>query len=308
MLKNFVIAALGLLTTTAAALAWDDQGHMMVAAIAYDRLTPATKARVAQLLALNQYPTNGRNNAGAAEQDKAAFMMAATAPDAIKHHTGYIDDGEDPTNAPEPDRNSGFDDPFMHKYWHYIDLPFSPDGTGLVRPPTINAQERIHLSRQTLASNASDELKAFDLIWLLHLVADVHQPLHATSRFTADADPTKGDRGGNAVKVCAPSCHGELHAFWDDVLGTQETVTVAIAAARHLPMPDSSQAKISDEVQWIQESFDAAQQEVYVDPVGVGNGPYTLDATYRTHAKKIAKERAALAGVRLANLLNQELN
>jgi hypothetical protein len=62
----------------APAAAWDDQGHMMVAAVAFDHLTPHTRSRVAALLLLNQYPTNGTNNAAARDQKKAAFMMAAT--------------------------------------------------------------------------------------------------------------------------------------------------------------------------------------------------------------------------------------
>jgi hypothetical protein len=112
---------------TAPAAAWDDQGHMMVAAIKFNHLTPQTRSRVAALLLLNQYPTNGTNNATARDQEKAAFMMAATAPDAIKRdRRNFHDDGEDPTRAPDAARNTGFDDKNMHKYWHYIDVPFSP--------------------------------------------------------------------------------------------------------------------------------------------------------------------------------------
>ena len=79
MLKAGLLALLASAAAVAPALAWDDQGHMMVAAVAYDKLTPPTKARVAALLALSQYPTNGVNNASAANQAKAKFMMAATA-------------------------------------------------------------------------------------------------------------------------------------------------------------------------------------------------------------------------------------
>jgi hypothetical protein len=135
------------------ALASNDQGHMMVAAIAYDQLTPKTKARVAQLLALNMYPMNGKNNATKADQAKALFMMAATSPDAIKSDKAdNKDDGEDPTNvkrAPDASHNTGFDDPYMHKFWHYIDVPFSADGTKLVQPPKVNVQEPIALFRRT---------------------------------------------------------------------------------------------------------------------------------------------------------------
>jgi hypothetical protein len=99
-------SALLLASTIAPALAWNDEGHMMVAAIAYNQLTPKTKTRVAQLLALSTYPTNGRNNASPADQAKAAFMMAATSPDAIKTDAAHFkDDGEDLANtrkAPDP--------------------------------------------------------------------------------------------------------------------------------------------------------------------------------------------------------------
>jgi hypothetical protein len=142
---------------------------------------------------------------------------------------------------------------------------------------------------------------------LLHLVGDVHQPLHATSRFTQDADPKEGDRGGNEVKLCVDPCKEELHAFWDDVLGTSKKVSTAINAARQLPQPNASLAAQSSDVAWVQESFQVAQESVYRSPIGEGNGPFTLTATYKADAKRIARERVALAGIRLANLLNTEL-
>ena len=86
MKKIGMLALLVAATPAAPALAWFDQGHMMVAAVAYDQLTPKTKARVAKLLALNKYPTNGANDAGASDKAKAAFMMAAT--DARRHQDG----------------------------------------------------------------------------------------------------------------------------------------------------------------------------------------------------------------------------
>jgi len=133
------------------AVAWNDQGHMMVAAVAYDQLKPKVKQRVGQLLALDKYPTKGRDNARPEDHAKAVFMMAATAPDAIKDktaHPEYINDGEDPTKSPAASLNEGFEDMNMHKYWHYVDIPFSPDNTSLVQPPTVNVQERIGVFRR----------------------------------------------------------------------------------------------------------------------------------------------------------------
>jgi len=290
------------------ALAWYDQGHMTIAAAAYDQLKPETKRRVAELLALSRYPTNGTNNASPENAAKAAMMMAATAVDAIKKpQHGFKDDGEDPTDsakAPEPGRNTGFDDKFMHKYWHYIDKPFSQDGSAVRSSPAINAQERIALFRKTIASDAPDEVKAFDLVWLLHLVGDVHQPLHATSRFTE----AKGDSGGNDVKLSCTGCPNELHRFWDDVPGTDERVSASMSAARLLPPVDPAEAAIKDEGMWIDESFRIAQESVYKDPpIGNGTGPFALTTDYRNNAKRIALARTALAAARLANMLNNEL-
>ena len=64
---------------------------------------------------------------------------------------------------------------------------------------------------------------------------------------------------------------------------------------------------IDDEAVWVDESFQAAQQFAYRAPIGAGNGPFTLTNAYKTAAKNEARKRIALAGVRLANMLNDEL-
>lgn len=68
------VAKLVLMSTIAPALAWNDQGHMMVAATAYDPLTPKTKTRVGLFLALNRHPTKRANDAGPTDKVKAAFI------------------------------------------------------------------------------------------------------------------------------------------------------------------------------------------------------------------------------------------
>ena len=58
----------------------------------------------------------------------------------------------------------------------------------------MNAQERIILFRDTLGSTtASDSVKSYDLVWLEHLVGDVHQPFHCTTRVSAGSP--KGTEG-----------------------------------------------------------------------------------------------------------------
>jgi len=295
--------------------AWNDRGHMTVAYVAYQRLRPATRQRVDQLLKLN--PRYGdwasrvdREIPGGSAEDRnlMIFMIAATWADAIKRDPGYQADGSQGGNRPEgsPDAgaNSGYADRLMHKYWHFVDTPFAPDGTPLPAVPAPNVGERIRMFREVLASPGPDELKSYDLTWLLHLVGDVHQPLHAATRVSS-ALPA-GDAGGNLVKLDCARC--ELHFFWDDLLGSDSDLTSVLAGAQKLPRAKAALARKSDEAEWITESFREAQRTVYSAPVGAGNGPFTLSAAYQKKALALARERVALAGARLANLLNTELH
>jgi hypothetical protein len=191
----------------------------------------------------------------------------------------------------------------MHKYWHFIDTPFASGGTPLPAIPSPNLEERIALFRKVLASASPDELKSYDLSWLLHLVGDAHQPLHAATRVSS-ARP-EGDAGGNLVKLDCTKC--ELHFFWDDLLGSASDLESVIKGAGKLARAKAALAAKTDEREWIAESFREAQRIVYAPPVGPGDGPFTLTEGYKKKALKLARQRVALAGERLANLLNAEL-
>jgi hypothetical protein len=312
-LKPALIATI-LTLCASGAQAWDDQGHMMVAAVAWDHLSASTRVKVTALLKLNPDYQTWITGAAPDAVDQIAFVEAATWPDAIKGESGYTNDGDKPTD-PNAARNIGYADKLQHRYWHFIDTPFSTDGTALIAPVPPNAQTQIEAFRTVLSSpDAADDLKSYDLAWILHLVGDIHQPLHATSRFTATQ--TTGDEGGNLVKIKQGggnflpflARHGSsatvLHAYWDDVLGTSKSAAVAITAAAALPDVAIDQGAIADDAVWIQESFQAAQQTAYARPIGPGAGPYALSTTYKANAKALAQGRVALAGVRLANLLN----
>jgi hypothetical protein len=65
-------------------------------------------------------------------------------------------------------------------------------------------------------------------------------------------------------------------------------------------------ANLNSEI-WINESFELAKSVVYGAPIGEGNGPFKLTPAYLTKAKNVANQRAILAGMRLARVLNTEL-
>jgi S1/P1 Nuclease len=179
------------------AFTWNGRGHMMVAALAYQKLNQATKDRVDALLLLNPDRDNWLDlipaGTSAPKRKMMIFTIAATWADRIKsdpdYHTDGTHNGNRPPNDPSAGQNIGYDDLARHKYWHFVDLPFSDDNTTLPSVPTPNAGTQIAKFRAVLNSVSNDpnveKLKSFDLSWLLHLVGDLHQPLHATTRVSA---------------------------------------------------------------------------------------------------------------------------
>jgi hypothetical protein len=298
-------------TAAAPASAWWDGGHMQVAYVAYSALTPRAKATVDRLIKLN--PDYLSWVAGVPE-DKAAqtaFLRASTWADDIKAPDhGYIDDGDAP-EASEDRQNIGYDDKRMHKFWHYKDIAFSTDGTPLVVEAPVDAVSQIKTFLSTIqnSSPTSDNIKSYDLVWLLHLVGDVHQPLHATTRVSAELP--SGDRGGNLVQVRPAT--GEtvsLHAYWDRMFGGYVTARGAIADATARDglaqlAVDPSLAAILDPEVWIHESLEAAKTVAYAEPVLSSTGVIELSRAYETNARVTARDRAALAGRRLAGVINQ---
>ena len=295
------VAVLAMLAASPAS-AWFDMGHMIIAAVAWAQLQPAAREKIAALLKLNpDYPAW---TAGVAEErrDGIAFVHAATWADDIKRRSNYqlgsiAQDGADAA------ANAGYSDHLAHPYWHYYDLPLSADGAATAPPAAPNALTQIKTFAAALASDAPDDVKSYDLVWLEHLVGDAHQPLHAVSRFSRGWP--QGDRGGNAEKICrALTCGLKLHAFWDSALGDRGNAEDAIAAAAALAPPNPARAAMDDPAVWFDESAALARESVYTPAVGDGAGPFTLDQDYQDQAARIARVQAAVAGARLARLLN----
>jgi S1/P1 nuclease len=295
---------------------------MVVASVAYRNLDSQTRAKLDKLLVLNPYykakwanliPANTASDT----RKRLIFMLAATWPDEIKSDGTYHNDGSrggDVPDGSESTRNSGYDDLNRHKYWHFVDHPFSQDGTDVTSfaIPVPNAGTQIAAFREVLRSDSPSNLKSYDLVWLLHLIGDVHQPLHCTTRISTDA--TQGDNGGNdeifcpvGAKSCTTASSTKLHAFWDDILGTSSKVAVADDFASNLDAPSVPGSDIADAETWIRDSFALAQKNTYIEPVEAGDGPFQATQQYTASTKELAKKQVALAGVRLALVLAADL-
>jgi len=328
--KTFLAVAL-MLVSASAAQAWNGEGHEIVAYIAYQHLDPATRAKVDALLALNPCFNEWQTAAKAvpvAQRSAAIFMQAATWPDMIKRNKGtlstqydcqqdqtYVDDGtrggDVAPTGPEASQNIGYTDTARHRYWHFVDTPFSTDGTPTNPSGTPNALTQIVALSAALASSESDDIKSYDLVWIEHLVGDVHQPLHDTSRFTKN-NPN-GDNGGNAVCFVVtntPHCPAELHGYWDAILGAQKLKNALKAGKQLNARAKPSGADNADPAVWVDEGFKLAKSDVYIPPISddePGSSPAKPNKTYHDNAKKVAQAQILLAGYRLAGVLNTEL-
>src|SRR5262249_26198592 len=101
---------------------------------------------------------------------------------------------------------------------------------------------------------------------------------------------------------------GNLHSLWDGAVGTSNAMPSIITAASKLAPAPSSRVNDQDVSHWTRESSDLAQKEAYKKPtIGDGTGPFTADAAYKANVTKIAQARIALAGARLAKMLNEQL-
>lgn len=315
ILRLFVVLAV-LVAAAQPVLAWNGLGHMEVAAITWEALTPTAKEQAGKLLTLNPLYEKWIDNVVPADRDRIAFIKASQWADVIKRLSPYQPDGlpgsngNRPIPGPDASRNIGYIDHLQHKYWHFVDVPFSPDNSVLHPPDVPNARTQIAVLRAALSDKqTSSDIRSYDLVWLVHLVGDVHQPLHATARFTREH--AEGDQGGNLVAVeCGQGCASvkNLHAFWDGVMGANNSAEFAAEASARLPRAEPAKAAITDEAIWIAESVALAQDVVYRDiPVETRGTPVRLSVEYKVAARTAAEQQIALAGARLANLINQAL-
>jgi hypothetical protein len=171
-MNRLALALFAFLTCAAPAHAWNARGHMMVATIAWDRLSPDARAKASALIKLNPHYAQWTEGAADADRDLVAFIKASVWADDIRSEAGYSNGPED-TSPPA----IGYADRSRHSEWHYKNLAFSPDGTPIKASPESNALSQIHrMTAQLRNPNVSAEARSYDLVWLLHLVGDVTSP------------------------------------------------------------------------------------------------------------------------------------
>jgi nuclease S1 len=250
------------LTAGSPAFAWGPQAHRVIAGVANDRLTPAASAGVRELLL---------------EGDTLA----------------------DVANWADSDGHDVFPNSAR---WHYVNVPISAqryDARYCGRGDCV--VEKIKQYHKILANRgASKQERQHALLFLVHFVADIHQPLHVGDN---------GDRGGNLTQIQFLDRGTNLHRLWDSDMIRQIGGNDRAWAGRikQTMTPEAikawSQGTVED---WADESLRAAKR-AYHGPEG-SRAPLAsgtrLGMEYVRMADPILREQMGRASVRLANELN----
>lgn len=284
------IAALALVVGFDTAAAWGRFEHRMVARIAWETMSPSAREQAIRLLASAPADTGfqahfSKEAAGIAD----VFVDASTWADEVRVS------------------------PTARKYscpmWHFAEYAIASPGIEIpalprFQPTQANVVEQLKLLQQMLGNEDEPaEARALALLWVLHLVADIHQPLHVVSRVSAEHP--EGDLGGNLVRL---SSRANLHSYWDTILGRRDPSPSERDVYGRLVRAHPRQrllAEISNQQvdRWAAESRELARSVVYA---GLTPGA-ALESAYRDRALSVGERQIALAGYRLAEMLERGL-
>ena len=323
-MRRFVILILAILFAQTA-LAWNATGHEAVAAIAWDNMTPAAQTKAIAILKkaphnaclLDLLSHDGRPEA---VRNREFFIRVATWPDLIRPAIGTDKDHPDPRPCVQ----------FHQPSWHFFDRFWegTSGATGTAAPKDrndvalakVNAVTQLQAFRplvecKTTPCSASPGERAMDLAWMVHLVGDIHQPLHTSGHVTNEPDELTGDQGGNKFKLKKDDHPPVLHSFWDNIV--DESIPRQPAELHNdiayidrvigTIEKDHPKASVADHIKpgdfnaWSLEGLGTAKQIGY--PVSLHRGERPSE-DYRKTVFTAADTAIATAGYRLADLLN----
>jgi hypothetical protein len=305
-----------LILASAPALAWHDRGHREIAYIAWNAMGAAQRTEIANVLRAHPRfdddfgarlpPASASWSAESI--DRWLLGQAATWPDLIQ----TLDDGT---------RRQ-----YNRSRWHYINLVVwltDADEHALdsslehnretdFSAPLDRSMNVVQALKGNLAiwhdGSASDADRAIALCWILHLAADLHQPLHSVALFSQVLFPT-GDRGGNDIDVHWGDEVRNLHAVWDGLPTDMADLSPSARTRRSIEADIVDEAAIDE---WLYHHARLADMFVYTDALkdqltdAANDGnvrPVKLNHEYLVAARSISKRQVNLAGHRIEALL-----
>jgi hypothetical protein len=258
--RLFVAAAASAFALAPApAIAWGKTGHRVVAAIADAQLSGLARAHVKEILGQAEGLEEAANWPDEMRSDPAPFWQKTSTP------------------------------------WHYVTL------NGVIydhAPPQGDALEALNKYSATLRDpNARLVDKQTALRFVVHIVGDLHQPLHVGKCC---------DKGGNDIKVKWFGRDLNLHSVWDSALIDEQQLSFTEMTAklqRHTSDADVIAWWDINPRNWMNESAQI-RDTIYPRPSGDPKKVPELSYSYVYQNTPIMEQRLKQAGVRLAAYLN----
>lgn len=231
---------------------WGATGHHVVGEVAYRYLTPKARKKLDLIL------------------ESQSLATAGTWMDEVRSNRRYN---------------------YMSD-WHWVTIPGGANYESSKKNPNGDVIQTIGRVMQQLKSGSvSGKKEAMSLKILIHLVGDIHQPLHVGTGL---------DRGGNETRVKWMGRSSNLHQVWDSDMIDDANLSYADLTSflKTLSRADANKLQKSDVITWAVESMNLREQ-VYAIKDGKLGGEYSL------HNLETVKRRLIEAGVRLAGILNE---
>jgi hypothetical protein len=305
-MKKTVLSLIVVFVLASSANAWNDKGHMVVARLAWRKLKANERAAIIKLLASHPHLDEFLKAKKPANmtQDEWVFLRAATWADWVRSG---------------PSQRRAFSKPERH----FVNLPFvDPDST--VKPPSalpkVNVIQSIEEMKLQATAGGDQVKRAVAITWLLHLVGDIHQPLHCATYYNEDFP--EGDRGGTRARVRIDGRSVQLHSFWDGLLGRDTTLSSISNTVLEIEKmvqggSDALKADLAANKtpkSWADEGLELAKKYAYLNgklkPANEDDHPHgeaipTVPNGYAQQAGETARYCVAKAGERLAQVLRE---
>lgn len=185
------------------------------------------------------------------------------------------------------------DDYYDHTHsWHWVSIPDGGTYASSEKNPDGDCIEAIERMISILKSDTSSMSKRKEsLKFLVHLVGDLHQPLHVGNG---------KDKGGNDVKVKWFYKNSNLHRIWDSGIIDQKglSYTELAKSIDHSSKDQISRWTVGKAVDWAEECMDYREQVYDTD------GKDNLSYEYMYKNWPLVQEQLNKAGIRLAGILN----
>jgi hypothetical protein len=276
------------------AFSWGDDGHKAIALIAQQCLTRSAKNQVTAMLAADADPLTAHDIANEATwADKYRDMDNRTV-HYVQTQNWHFTDIEIGNQNPDLDAAC-----FGRK-------PLAANTLASNGPARACAVDKVlQFQAELAAQNIDPEESLIALKFLLHLIGDLHQPLHSSDNH---------DRGGNSVKVIVDGFphtpRDELHGFWDtqfvDDIAKPPSALAKQLLAQIAPA-DAIEWAAGSPDDWALETFKVGKVDAYGGLPPSNESIRHLDTNYVDTAEVDVRLQLSRAGVRLASVLNRSL-